>query len=575
MQRTGALARWATRTASPKTAVAWLTRSAIARHDSVAVALIVLPVLGAIFYVISFGVNVPFWDEWDYVGRDLDLRDLFAQHNEHRVPVARVLLQLLNYASGTDSRVPMFVTLAVLTGALALLYQEYRGTRVPLVFFVPVPWLLFTLRQNENYLWGPQVTIALCAFFAVAAFRLLQHCESSWPRLVGAVACAVGASLTFSNGLLVWPTGLLQLVVQHKPGRRFAALAWCLAAAITMMLYLKGYQKPAHHPSMLAFVSNPAIAAKYFLASFGSAFTTTLRQSIAEGAVFLIIATAVLWAYFRGEPSERSPTIGPFLLIFALATSFLLTIGRSGFGPGQALASRYVTLTVLGPVGAWLMATERRHSVRGAALCTSLLTLICVGTIVTTRAALREGPVVREARRNLQYLLLTYEDQPNDALLGLYPSAAQVRAVAPILQRRRQSVFRDAVREPNRRLGEPTAFSLETMNGQAVPSTGVLRIDSKDSLLVTGWAIDSQAHRTALGVWLSFDGRHDIPTRYGLARPEIASSLYSRSYESSGFSGTIAARSIGSGRHLMTLKIATADGKAFYESAPPITVEVR
>jgi hypothetical protein len=300
-----------------------------------------------------------------------------------------------------------------------------------------------------------------------------------------------------------------------------------------------------------------------------------LPQGIAEGAVFLIIATAILWAHFRGRPSEGSPTIGSLLLMFAWATSLLLTIGRSGFGPGQALSSRYVTLTVLGPIGAWLMAIERRHSARGAALCAGLFALICIGAIATTRAALREGPEVREARRNLQYVLLTYEDQPDDALLGLFPSAAHVRAVAPILQGRRHSVFRDAIREPDRRLEEPTAFKLETINGEAVASTGVIRIDSTGRLLVTGWAVDSQANRAAQGVWLSFDGRQDIPTRYGVARPEIANSLQSGVYERSGFSGTVAATSIGSGRHLMTLKIASADGKAFYESAPPIIVEVR
>jgi hypothetical protein len=177
----------------------------------------------------------------------------------------------------------MFATLAVLTGALVLLYQEHRGTRAPLMFFVPVPWLLFTLRQNENYLWGPQVTVALCAFFAVASFTLLKDCDASRPRLAGAVACAIGASLTFSNGLLVWPIGCLQLIVQRKRGRYFAALAWGLAAAVTTAIYLKGYQKPAHHPSIFAFVSTPAVAAKYFFASLGSAFAVNVQQGIADG----------------------------------------------------------------------------------------------------------------------------------------------------------------------------------------------------------------------------------------------------------------------------------------------------
>jgi hypothetical protein len=586
MQGTGAFSRWARHTASPENGSRVPTRTAIVGRNSLAVALIVLPVLAAIYYVISFGVNVPFMDEWDYVGREMDLRDLFAQHNEHRIPVTRALLLLLDYASGSDSRVPMFVTLAALTGVLAILYQEYRGTRTPLMLFVPVPWLLFTLRQNENYLWGAQLTIALCALFAVASFRLLRHCESNWPRLAGAVACAVGASLTFANGLLVWPVGLLQLVVQHKRGRHFATVAWSSAAVLTMVLYLKGYQKPAQHPPILAFLSNPAIAAEYFFASLGGAFATAalgptlhdkyLWQGIAKGAVFLIISTAILWGHFRGGSPERSPTLGPFLLIFALATSLLLTLGRSGIGlPGQALSSRYVTLTILGPVGAWLMATEQRHSVRGVALCACLLTLGCIGAIVTTREALSEGPAVRDARQNLQYCLLTYEDQPDEALLGLILSAARVRTVARVLQERRQSVFRGALREPNRRLDEPTAYSLDTINNQAVPSTRVVRIDSKGHLLVTGWAVDSRARGTALGVWLSLDGRHGIPTRYGVARPDVANNLHSKSYESSGFSGIIAATSIGSGCHQLTLKIATADGKAFYESAPPIIVEVQ
>lgn len=51
-----------------------------------------LPIVFLCTLVHSFGVNVPFWDDWEmvplfqkYDAGNLTLSDLLAQHNEHRI----------------------------------------------------------------------------------------------------------------------------------------------------------------------------------------------------------------------------------------------------------------------------------------------------------------------------------------------------------------------------------------------------------------------------------------------------------------------------------------------------------
>ena len=71
-----------------------------------------------------YGRNVPIWDDWDLVPtatghQPVTAQWLWSQHNEHRVPIPRLLLLAMLRLSGIDFRAGMYFNVAG-TAALAL-----------------------------------------------------------------------------------------------------------------------------------------------------------------------------------------------------------------------------------------------------------------------------------------------------------------------------------------------------------------------------------------------------------------------------------------------------------------------
>src|SRR5262245_19201960 len=104
-----------------------------------------LMTVAAVGFVWAFGSNVPLWDEWWGMvpmlsGAEPDtLRWLWRVHNNHRVPLARLLQWFLHIVSGYDFRSGMFFSVAaasVMAGAMMWIAKRVRGSTSYLdVFF--------------------------------------------------------------------------------------------------------------------------------------------------------------------------------------------------------------------------------------------------------------------------------------------------------------------------------------------------------------------------------------------------------------------------------------------------------
>ena len=80
-----------------------------------------LPVFLCFNFIYRFGVDVPFWDQWELVpfldlwaSGTLSLGDLFSQHNEHRIFFPRLIMLLLAAATGWNSRAEMWFNFSLL-----------------------------------------------------------------------------------------------------------------------------------------------------------------------------------------------------------------------------------------------------------------------------------------------------------------------------------------------------------------------------------------------------------------------------------------------------------------------------
>jgi hypothetical protein len=145
-----------------------------------------LPVLVIAYLVVRYSVNVPWWDQLSFVDLmekfhkgTLNFYDLWQQHNEHRLVFPQTIELVFGSLTGYNFRVPVFLSLATVTGSFTLLIdllrQTFRNSRLWVWLTVPFAWLLFTPFQYVNWIWGFQFAFFLTGLLTILGVWLLTR----------------------------------------------------------------------------------------------------------------------------------------------------------------------------------------------------------------------------------------------------------------------------------------------------------------------------------------------------------------------------------------------------------------
>lgn len=465
------------------------TRKTLWKRDLWPLALCVaaiLPPLYLLWMVLTRTVDVPFADQWallplldrSYQGT-LTLRELWAQHNEHRLLFPRLMMLVLARLSGWNTHVEMLANIALALGSFGVLAYQVRATaratKTAWLFLLPLLSLaIFSLNQGETWWGGWNIQIFLNVLAVSASTVLLAHPAQSWWTLALAALCGFVATYSYSTGLLIWPIGgvaLLALAARGSARDLLRAGAWCLAGAIVIASFFYDYTWNGQAPPLSAIFGNPrpylTYAATYLgapptrgaveylfgvvtgdvraICNLGDSDLCTyvnnaaITAGIAGLALFLIAA----WALLRVCSLQ---TMLPYLALglYALSTGFLTSLGRAVYGNHQALAQRYATTTTLFWIAlitllalcGQVYADRRLARVGSFSILGLLALLIGLSTL--------QGP----DHFNWQYEFLAPARQElllldNDELLQrIYPDPQVVRDGAEVLQQHRLSVFR-------------------------------------------------------------------------------------------------------------------------------------
>ncbi len=348
--------------------------------------LLVMPVLTFGLIWSAYAVNIPKWDdhalraflfnfdkEPTWTGK---IYQLFRQHNEHRIVYDRIITALDYQLFGKLNYIHlMLVGNLSLVGLLSVFMATLRRSKLGLsgqwvLYSLPTAWLLFNLSQWENMFWG---MAALQNFSVVlwvlAAFYFLSY-TAHW-RV--AFAMGVLATITSGNGLMVWPIGLLILLLRlpaysRSSGRRpfGPAISWLIGAVIVIGLYFTGFEKPGD----VKYVKPGIIElSKGWLAVVGAAaealpINAPLRTSIFLGSLVAVATLAILiWSIVmnrlalgnrvqtllsrttKGRASAHDiPSITVFFWSctgFVLGTAAVVAWARTGAGIDLLITSRY------------------------------------------------------------------------------------------------------------------------------------------------------------------------------------------------------------------------------------------
>ncbi|MGE0410216.1 MAG: hypothetical protein AB7P23_13270, partial [Amphiplicatus sp.] len=316
---------------------------------------------------------VPFWDMWDgYIGFYERLKDgeaglWFAQHNEHRIFLSRLLFFVdLEWFGGRGAfLLAVNLAFALLSAGLFRAFiRDEVGTQAgpagAALAFVCLA-LSFSWTQQENLSWAFQSQFFLGQSLALLAFLLLHRAtrasrEEKPSTGLFALACASGAlaACALGNGVLALPLMAAQAIMMKARGRRIAILV--LLAALVLFAYFHDYRSPAGHGTFLnSLFHEPLAVVAYALVYLGSPFINafeSLGKAPAAALSLLLIAGSALF-FWRELARPLASTSRVALLGFIAyvgATALATAGGRLAFGLDQAASSRYATPALM----AWL-----------------------------------------------------------------------------------------------------------------------------------------------------------------------------------------------------------------------------
>jgi hypothetical protein len=555
-------------------------------------AAVVVPALLLLLFIHAYSLNGA---EWDHLTAgelfyradtgQLTLSYLFSQHNEHRIAVPRLVTLTLGRVTRFNNAVEMYVHWLLLCATVAILFAAFRRdvrlARIEsLLLFAPVAALTLSTRPYE-ILTGDGLLTYLSLFFLVAALYLLAVARRTLPMLAAAILCALLTTFSQSNGMLVWPIGLLVLLCEARSAERARsawtrAAIWAVVGAIAAAFYLHGYQDPGNHPSPMVMLAHPRIAVEFVLCAFGASLTTDRYTAIAMGALVILAGIACAAVAAREWWLERrQPAFGVWLAVVGAATALMLTANRGGWGVDQALIPRYSQYLSLAPIGLYWCAVSWRDRVEYArAFAVSLGAFLIVGYLAGSLSGWAAGPSWYSARSWRTYVLYSYKYQPPSILKELYPNPYHARMYAQYLDERRLNVFAEQHLDPATldRGGPAPQFAVERVNGSAPEPSGVVHVNVDDAVVVKGWAFNQRGSGPAADVFLLIDRAEYLPAARNQYRPELGRGVSSRARRWSGFAASFGGLVVPAGEHELRLAIVLDDRRHVYLSEPIVRI---
>ena len=350
-----------------------------------------IPVALVIWFITIFGVDVPFWDDWSLVDLfnkvsegNASFRDYFAQHNEHRIFLPKIIFVILAFASKWNLKLQMYLSVFLTIITCWLIYKISEANQIKNrslfhIFNILTCFWLFSLVQAENWLWGFQLAWFLVNSLLVLAVFLLTVPNNLPPnvRFYGAALCCLLASFSLAHGLLSWLAvipSILSFSGQAITRKlKLRVFLWLILFILFCFIYSIDFHKVGHYPDLLFFLKEPLASFNYFLRILISPIVINpinpgKIKPLFFGGLFILSCFIFFNIYYFKEYNSKFATkaapwlsIGWFTILFALLT----VIGRSGFGVEQAMESRYTTMSILLIISClqiWLLFVEQGTS---------------------------------------------------------------------------------------------------------------------------------------------------------------------------------------------------------------------
>ncbi|WP_207509509.1 hypothetical protein [Telluribacter humicola] len=309
-------------------------------------------------------VNIPFQDDFDalleptvkilkgnYDGIRGFWNILYTQDDERRIVVDRLVSYWVYLLNGSlDLRIMMVLGISTYLILLGLFINWFRQENINWLYFLPIPFLLFTPINYGAVYWAmiPMQHIAVFIWSFLALWLLSRH-SVGWFAL--GIVAAIIALYSDVTGTFLFLAGALVLFVQKK----FKRLGvWGLVMGLLVFYYYYQLKVPdfrppisenlRHFDSLLQIlVTMPGMIVDIF-----PTLSDKIRLVIA-GVAGLIILALVIWLFIpfikKVLIKKQTPYANEVWVWGCLAFLFIVfsvfALGRASEGAGSILTNRY------------------------------------------------------------------------------------------------------------------------------------------------------------------------------------------------------------------------------------------
>ena len=281
-------------------------------------------------FVLQFGTNAPYADEWEFVPALLGAEPagpwLWQQHNEHRMLLSRLIYYPL-FQITHDFRAGMFLQIAMMSalslGLMTLAARLRCRPAWPDAFF---PVSLLHLGHWENFIMGYQICFALflvlvtgLVVVALRTTRETAFCSGAWAGVLALlVAMTGGSGLVMSLPVVAWI--LYLAVVVARDGQKARAITLVVLAFLPVAyigIYSVGYHRPpGHEPPSLDPIAVVPVAGEVIAMALGIGVSGVWWFVF---AVEIILSVATVMLLVRETREDRTSALGLIAMGLACA----------------------------------------------------------------------------------------------------------------------------------------------------------------------------------------------------------------------------------------------------------------
>jgi len=337
------------------------------------VALVCFGSMVVFLVMLLMGINysysgVPFWDEWngslEFISKFNfeNLNSIFAQHNEHRIVLFRLIALFDYYVINGQIWFLVAINLAILMGIAHILLcylssvlgpkwnstPQIKVSLISILVIIESSWM-----QEQNINWGFQSQFLLGIYLPLVAFLLLHKYWVSekksmfyWAIIIGILSAG-----TFASGVVVLPLMFLGTLINKRNFHELIKLS--MITLLTLSLYFYDYSTPGQHSNPLTSLFLNTLGVLKYTAVY---LTSPVIKSIGERnsvIIFLVLLgiTYSVTSFFVRVFKQMNLSSGEGALalpiLFLISFIGLTALGRANFGAREALASRYVSVTLV------------------------------------------------------------------------------------------------------------------------------------------------------------------------------------------------------------------------------------